>query len=103
MPFDVVDDALAHRLSPAAGAGPARVVIYLLLAGCLLANLGYEQVWARLSTGLKGIEGLEVARPSGSALRRARRRLTAAPLRAIFDLLRGRRPPASGQGCLGGA
>jgi hypothetical protein len=27
----------------------ARVAVYLLLAGCLFAELGYPQVWARLT------------------------------------------------------
>jgi len=27
------------------GSLPARVVVYLLLAGCLFAELGYRQVW----------------------------------------------------------
>ena len=32
---------------------PARVVVYLLLAGCLFAELGYRQVWQRLIAGLR--------------------------------------------------
>jgi len=65
---------------------PARVVVYLLLAGCLFAELGYGQVWHRLTTGLHGIA---TAMPTASALRQARQRLGPAPLRALFDLLRG--------------
>jgi hypothetical protein len=69
---------------------PSRVVVYLLLAGCLFADLGYRQVWRRLVTGL---DGLPVADPSEAALTKARRRVGPQPLRALFDLLRG--PAAS--------
>jgi hypothetical protein len=84
----MVDDALARTgtLQRRVRALPARVVVYLLLAGCLFAELGYGQVWGRLTTGLRGVA---VATPTGSALRQARQRLGPAPLRALFDLLRG--------------
>ncbi|MGY4773488.1 IS4 family transposase, partial [Kribbella sp. CWNU-51] len=65
---------------------PARVVVYLLLAGCLFTDRGYGQVWHRLVAGL---DGLAVAAPTAAALTQARRRLGAAPLKALFDLLRG--------------
>lgn len=88
IPFEMVDEALA-----ATGCGqrrlrllPARVVVYLLLAGCLFAGLGYPKVWTKLTAGLSG---LPVADPSPAALREARRRLGAAPLRWLFDLLAG--------------
>lgn len=74
---------------------PSRVVVYLLLAGALFAELGYGQVWARMTAGLGG---LGVATPTASALAQARRRIGAAPLRALFDLLRG---PAAGPGTRG--
>lgn len=48
-------------------------VVDLLLAGCLFAELGYLQVWVKLTAGLSG---LPVARPSAAALSQARRRLT---------------------------
>lgn len=91
VPFDVIDDALARTgaLQQRVRVLPARVVMYLLLAGCLFAELGYGQVWQRLTSALAGID---VARPSPSALRQARQRLGAAPLRALFDLLRGPAP-----------
>jgi len=69
---------------------PSRVVVYLLLAAGLFAELGYAQVWSRMTAGL---EGLAVAAPTPSALAQARRRLGVAPLRALFDLLSG---PAAG-------
>ncbi|WP_246140609.1 IS4 family transposase [Micromonospora olivasterospora] len=65
---------------------PARVVVYLVLAGCLFAELGYGQVWRKLTAGLAG---LDLAEPSSGTLREARQRLGSAPLRALFDLLRG--------------
>ena len=68
---------------------PARVVVYLLLAGCLFAELGYSQVWGRLTAGL---EGLPAAAPTVSAMTQARRRLGPGPLRELFFLLRGRSP-----------
>jgi hypothetical protein len=69
---------------------PSRVVVYLLLAAGLFAELRYGQVWAKMTAGL---DGLPVARPTASALAQARRRIGVGPLRALFDLLRG---PAAG-------
>ena len=69
---------------------PSRVVVYLLLAAALFTESGYRQVWAHL---IAGLDGVAVATPSAAALAAARRRLGAAPLRALFDLLRG---PAAG-------
>jgi hypothetical protein len=89
----MVDEILAatRRTQQRVRLLPARVVVYLLLAGCLFADLGYRQVWAKLVAGL---HALPVADPSVSALRQARQRLGSAPLRALFDLLRG--PAATG-------
>ncbi|MET8312454.1 IS4 family transposase [Micromonospora sp. NPDC005173] len=88
VPFEMVDDVLAstRRTESRVRLLPARVVMYLLLAGCLFAELGYQQVWRKLTTGLSG---LPIVSPSGSALRQARQRLGAQPMRALFDLLRG--------------
>lgn len=88
IPFEMVDDALARVGAVQARVRllPARVVVYLLLAGCLFAEVGYVQVWHRLTAGLRG---MTVAAPTASALRQARQRLGSAPLRALFDLLRG--------------
>jgi hypothetical protein len=63
--------------------------VYLLLAGCLFAELGYPQVWGRLTAGLAG---LPVPDPAASAMTQARRRLGPGPLRALFFLLRGPSP-----------
>ncbi len=43
---------------------PARVVVYLLLAGCLFAELGYGQVWQRLTAGLHGFGTDHARRPA---------------------------------------
>lgn len=88
VPFEMVDDALERTGAVQARVRllPSRVVVYLLLAGCLFTELGYVQVWHRLTAAL---HGMAVASPTASALRQARQRLGAAPLRALFDLLRG--------------
>src|SRR4249920_3044953 len=98
VPFEMVDAVLAQTgaVQRRVRSLPARVVVYLLLAGCLFAELGYGQVWHRL---IAGLDGLAVARPSAAALTQARRRLGAAPLRALFDLLRG---PAAVPGAAAG-
>jgi hypothetical protein len=92
VPFEMIDTVLAETrcLQRRVRDLPSRVVVYLLLAGCLFAELGYRQVWQRLVTGL---EGIAVADPSEAALTKARRRVGPQPLRALFDLLRG--PAAS--------
>ena len=88
VPFEMVDQALAATGTTQARVRvlPSRVVVYLLLAGCLFAELGYRQVWHKLTAGLGE---LPVASPGDNALWQARARLGAAPLRWLFDLLRG--------------
>jgi hypothetical protein len=94
LPFEMVDAALAQtgRVQSRLRDLPARVVVYLLVAGCLFAELGYGQVWQRLCAGL---DGLPLAAPTASALTQARRRLGPAPLRALFGLLSGPAPVAA--------
>lgn len=90
--FDLVDAALEntravqHRVRVL----PSRVVVYLLLAAALFADIGYQQVWARLVSGL---DPTTVATPGSSALSQALRRVGVAPLRELFTLVRG---PATG-------
>ena len=88
IPFEMVDEVLAatRRTQQRIRLLPARVVVYVVLAGCLFAELGYGQVWQKLTAGLAGIGLTE---PSSGTLREARQRLGSAPLRALFDLLRG--------------
>jgi Insertion element 4 transposase N-terminal/Transposase DDE domain len=91
VPFEMVDAVLEQtcRLQRRVRSLPARVTVYLLLAGCLFAELGYVQVWRRLAAGLGG---LAVAAPTASAMTQARRRLGPGPLRELFFLLRGPHP-----------
>jgi hypothetical protein len=92
VPFEMVDAALAQTrtVQQRVRVLPSRIVVYLLLAAALFADIGYGQVWSRMTAGLTG---LTVADPSVSALAAARRRIGVAPLRALFDLVRG---PAAG-------
>jgi len=92
LPFEMVDEALAQAggLQRRLRDLPSRVVVYLLLAACLFPELGYRQVWARMVSGLAG---MVVAAPTAAALCQARRRVGVAPLRWLFELLRG---PAAG-------
>jgi hypothetical protein len=92
VPFEMVDDVLALTMSVQRRVRdlPSRVVVYLLLAGALFAEVGYRQVWARLTAGL---DDVALPQPGSSALAQARRRVGVAPLRALFELLAG---PAAG-------
>ena len=89
VPFEMVDAVLEEtcRVQRRVRVLPSRVVVYLVLAGCLFAELGYPQVWGRLTAGLDGL-----AAPTASAMTQARRRLGPAPLRELFFLLRGPGP-----------
>jgi hypothetical protein len=88
VPFEMVDEALAatrgvqSRLRDL----PSRVVVYVLLAACLFPEVGYLGVWRKLTAALAGVP---TASPTGSGLAQARRRIGVAPLRWLFDLLRG--------------
>jgi phage baseplate assembly protein W len=94
VPFEMIDAVLEQtcRVQRRVRDLPARVVVYLLLAGCLFAELGYCQVWGKLTAGL---EGLPPAVPTASAMTQARRRLGPGPLRELFFLLRGPSPAAA--------
>jgi hypothetical protein len=98
VPFEMVDDVLecTGRVQARVRVLPARVVVYLLLAAVLFADLGYTQVWDKLCVGL----GEKcVARPCASALRQARVRLGAGPLRALFALVSGPAPTLARDAC----
>lgn len=88
LPFDMVDAALTSTRTTQTRLRdlPSRVTVYLLLAACLFPEVGYPGVWRKLTAGLTG---LPCATPSASGLSQARHRLGAAPLRWLFDLLRG--------------
>ena len=92
LPFEMVDEALAATKTTQARLRdlPSRVVVYLLLAACLFPEVGYCGVWRKLTAAL---EALPTATPTASGLAQARRRVGVAPVRWLFDLLRG--PAAS--------
>jgi Insertion element 4 transposase N-terminal/Transposase DDE domain len=86
--FEMVDEALTATRAVQSRVRdlPSRVVVYLLLAACLFPEIGYLGVWRKLTAGLVGIG---TATPTAGALAQARRRVGVAPLRWLFDLLRG--------------
>ena len=88
VPFEMVDAVLADCgcMQRRVRKLPARVVVYLLLAAALFEPAGYPAVWRKLTSAL---DGAGAPRVTASALWQARTRLGAAPLRALFDLLRG--------------
>lgn len=88
VPFELADGVLAE-----AGAVqrrvrllPLRVGLYFVLALGLFPGTGYGGVWAKLTAAL---DGLGLAVPSGRALRGLRRRVGAAPVRLLFEVLAG--------------
>lgn len=88
-PPEAVDAAVAS-----AGRGevrnrllPARVVVYYVLAMCLFASEGYEEVMRLLVGGLEWMSRWRRAWavPSTAAIAKARARLGAEPLRVLFE------------------
>ncbi|WP_168589607.1 IS4 family transposase [Saccharopolyspora sp. ASAGF58] len=88
LPFEMVDEALTATRTTQSRLRdlPSRVVVYLLLAACLFPEIGYPGVWRKLTASLTG---LPLVIPTTSGLAQARRRIGVAPLRWLFDLLRG--------------
>ncbi|MEU5548093.1 transposase domain-containing protein [Streptomyces sioyaensis] len=64
---------------------PSRVGVYFILALGLFEHVGARLVWEKLVSGLP----VTVLAPSEKALRDLRRRLGAAPLKRLFDVLAG--------------
>jgi Insertion element 4 transposase N-terminal/Transposase DDE domain len=91
VPFELVDDVLERTktVQRRLRALPSRAGVYFVLALGLFPQLGYARVWGKLTAGLAGLPGLEVACPSEKALRDMRRRLGLAPLKALFEVLAG--------------
>ena len=89
VPFELADCVLADAL--AAGRRlrdlPSRTGLYFVLALGLFPQLGYLNVWRKLTAALEGVPGVPC--PSAKALRDLRRRVGAAPLRALFEVLAG--------------
>ncbi|WSW96305.1 IS4 family transposase [Streptomyces sp. NBC_00989] len=85
LPFDVVDAVLEETLTVQRRLRdlPFRVGVYFVLAMCLFPEVGYRLVWQKLTAAL------EIAWPSAKALRDLRRRVGAAPMRHLFDVVAG--------------
>jgi hypothetical protein len=99
VPFELVDGVLE-----AAGAVqrrlrllPSRVGVYLVLAMGLFEDVGLAGVWSKLVAGLAPVTS--VAAPSEKALRDLRRRVGAAPVKALFEVLAGPLAAPSTPGC----
>jgi Insertion element 4 transposase N-terminal/Transposase DDE domain len=88
VPFELADAVLeeTRRRERRLRDLPSRVGIYFVLALGLFPGLGYQNVWAKLTAAL---DGQGVPCPSAKALRDLRRRLGAAPLEALFEVLAG--------------
>ena len=86
IPVELVDAVLAETRTTERRlrALPSRVGMYFVLALCLFPGLGYPKVWAKLTATVRGRKT-----PSDMALRDLRRRLGAAPMRALFEVLAG--------------
>ena len=86
IPVELVDAVLAETRTAERRlrALPSRVGVYFVLALCLFPGLGYRKVWAKLSAAPRGRKT-----PSAKAFRDLRRRLGAAPMRALFEVLAG--------------
>jgi len=65
---------------------PSRTGIYFVLALGLFPRLGYGGVWQKLTAAL---DGSGLPSPSPKALRDLRRRVGAAPVKALFEVLAG--------------
>lgn len=88
IPFEMVDAALqaTGTVQARVRALPSRVVVYLLLAASLFPETGYTGVWGKLTAAL---EADPADAPTAGALAQARRRIGPAPLRWLFDLVKG--------------
>jgi hypothetical protein len=94
VPFELADDVL--EVAGAAGQRlrdlPSRVVLDFVLALGLYPELGYQNVWAKLTAGL---EGIMCPAPSAKGLRDGRRRIGTRPLRGLAHVLCGPAAPPS--------
>lgn len=88
LPFELVDAVLADTLTVQQRVRdlPSRVGVYFVLALGLYRHLGYRKVFGKLCAGLP--VSLRV-RTSEKALRDLRRRLGAAPFKALFTQVAG--------------
>jgi hypothetical protein len=88
VPFELVDAVLEQTRATERRLRmlPSRVGVYFVVALALFPALGSTKVWAKLVTGLD--VGLRVS-VSDKALRDVRRRVGAAPVKALFETLAG--------------
>ena len=79
---------------------PAHVMVRFCLAMCLFSDEDYEEVMRSLVGSLKDMDSWrdDWIVPSTSAITQARRRLTAEPLRVLFERVAG---PVAGRGTKG--
>lgn len=103
LPPSLIDEVLSEtgRCEKRRRKLPARTVVYFVLAMCLFSGAdslcppGYRSVMGSLLAGLRDLcRRCGYTTPTSSALTQARQRLGAAPLKALFDRVRG--PVASG-------
>jgi hypothetical protein len=74
---------------------PSRVGVYYLLALALFPDHSYQGVWSKLTASLRQLGLSEV---SQTALRHLRRRVTASPLKLLFETLAGPLAPPHSPG-----
>ena len=88
IPFELVDAVLEEtgRVQRRLRLIPSRVALYLVLAMAFFGQVAAPGVWSILTASLSG---LPVARPCEKALRDARRRIGAEPVKALFEVLAG--------------
>ncbi len=98
VPFELADCVLADARATQRRLRvlPSRTGVYFVLALGLFPQLGYLGVWRKLTAALEGLPGVPC--PSPKALRDLRRRVGAAPLRALFGVLAGPAAVASTPG-----
>jgi Insertion element 4 transposase N-terminal/Transposase DDE domain len=88
VPFELADAVLEEEggLQRRVRLLPSRCGLYFLLAMCLFPEPSYQGVWGKLTAGLRA---LRIPVPSGRALRDLRRRIGAAPVKRLFEVLAG--------------
>ena len=88
VPFELVDAVLEQTRATERRLRtlPSRVGVYFVLALAVFPGVGAAKVWASMLAGLD--VGLRVS-VSGKALRDLRRRVGAAPVKALFETLAG--------------
>ena len=89
IPFALVDAVLQEcgRTERRLRAIPSRVAVYLALALALFEQVSAFGVWSELTGAFS--EQVALCRPSEKALRDARRRIGAEPVKALFEVLAG--------------